>query len=105
MASRTYEKWDIEQDRELLDLYAEGNNFETIADKFGRSSQAIKLRLEHMCFHYYKTDMINNKDAILLKYYEIPKPLNKLEEENLKLKRRIEALEKQLNEAPLPKSI
>lgn len=100
MASRTYEKWDIAQDRELLDLYAEGHNFQTIADKFGRSGQAIKLRLEHMCFNYYKNDMINNKDAVLLKYYDKSTTLNKMEEENLKLKRRIEALEKQLNEAP-----
>jgi hypothetical protein len=100
MASRTYEKWEIEQDKELLDLYAECNNFQAIADKFGRSCQAIKLRLEHMWVHYYKTDMINNKDAVLLKYYEKSKPLNKLAEENLKLKRRIETLEKQLNDPP-----
>ena len=98
MASRTFERWNIDQDKELLDLYATGTTFEIIANKFSRTSHAIKLRLGHLCFHYYKTDMINNKDAVLLKYYEKSKSLNKLEEENLKLKRRIETLEKQLNE-------
>ena len=98
MASRNYERWNIEQDKELLDLYAEGTKLGIIANKLNRTSQAIKLRLEHLCFNYYKTDMVDNKNAILLKYYEKSKHFNKLEEENLILKNRIEALEKQLNE-------
>ena len=66
-----YKKWDKEQDRQLLDLYSEGFDIDMIANKCSRTKQAIKLRLEHLCFNYFKNDMIRIKDDIICKYYNI----------------------------------
>jgi hypothetical protein len=64
-------KWDKEQDRQLLDLYSEGFDIDMIANKCSRTKQSIKLRLEHLCFNYFKNDMIRIKDDIILKYHNI----------------------------------
>ena len=66
-----YKKWDKEQDRQLLDLYSEGFDIDMIANKCSRTKQAIKLRLEHLCFNYFKNDMIRIKDDIICKYHNI----------------------------------
>lgn len=66
-----YKKWDKEQDRQLLDLYSEGFDFDMIANKCSRTKQAIKLRLKHLCFNYFKNDMIRIKDDIICKYHNI----------------------------------
>jgi hypothetical protein len=64
-------KWDKEQDRQLLDLYSEGFDIDMIANKCSRTKQSIKLRLEHLCFNYFKNDMIRIKDDIIWKYHNI----------------------------------
>lgn len=66
-----YKKWDKEQDRQLLDLYSEGFDIDMIANKCSRTKQAIKLRLENLCFNYFKNDMIRIKDDIICKYHNI----------------------------------
>lgn len=70
MAPKSFERWNIEEDKELLELYLGGTTYATIANKFGRTPHAIRLRLEHLCFNYYKTDMISNKDDILDKLHK-----------------------------------
>ena len=95
MATQAYKKWDIEQDKQLLELYCNKTDLKNIAYDFGRTHDAIKRRLEHLCFNYYKDDIINKKEEILIKHYR--KTSSKvIKKENEILKKRIEDLEKQL---------
>lgn len=69
MATQAYKKWDVEQDKKLLELYCNKTDLNNIVDDFGRTHDAIKRRLEHLCLNYYKDDIINKKDEILIKHY------------------------------------
>ena len=64
-------KWDKEQDMQLLDLYSEGYDIDIMANKFNRTKSSIKLRLSHLCFNYFKDDMIKIKDDVICKYHNI----------------------------------
>ena len=64
-------KWDKEQDIQLLDLYSEGYDIDMIANKCNRTKSSIKLRLSHLCFNYFKDDMIKIKDDVICKYHNI----------------------------------
>ena len=64
-------KWDKEQDIQLLDLYSEGYDIDIMANKFNRTKSSIKLRLLHLCFNYFKDDMIKIKDDVICKYHNI----------------------------------
>jgi len=64
-------KWNREQDMQLLDLYSEGYDIDIMANKFNRTKSSIKLRLSHLCFNYFKDDMIKIKDDVICKYHNI----------------------------------
>ena len=99
MATQAYKKWDVEQDKKLLELYCNKTDLKIIADDFGRTHDAIKRRLEHLCFNYYKDDIINKKDEILIKHYsKTSSKVMNMKKENAILKKRIEDLEKQLSD-------
>jgi hypothetical protein len=99
MATQAYKKWDVEQDKKLLELYCNKTDLKNIADDFGRTHDAIKRRLEHLCFNYYKDDIINKKDEILIKHYsKTSSKVMNMKKENAILKKRIEDLEKQLSD-------
>lgn len=61
MTTQAYQRWDIEQDKKLLELYCNKTDLKKIADDFDRTYGAIKQRLEHLCFNYYKDDIIKKK--------------------------------------------
>jgi hypothetical protein len=90
MATQAYKKWDVEQDKKLLELYCNKTDLKNIADDFGRTHDAIKRRLEHLCFNYYKDDIINKKDEILIKHYSktSSKVMNMKKENEILKKRR-----------------
>ena len=69
MTNQAYKSWDIEQDKYLIELYCNKIDLKNIADDFGRSYNAIELRLKNLCFNYYKDDIINKKEEIIDKYY------------------------------------
>lgn len=43
-------RWNATEKRQLLKMYADGNNFETIGNILDRSPNAIKLRLEELVY-------------------------------------------------------
>lgn len=98
MTTQAYKRWDVEEDKKLLELYCNKTDLKNIADDFGRTHDAIKRRLEHLCFNYYK-DIINKKEEILIKHYsKTSSKVMNMRKENEILKKRIEDLEKQLSD-------
>lgn len=69
MSLNSYNKWHIEQDTKLFDLYYNNIEIKDIAIILGRSSSAIKARLEHLCFNYYKNDIKHIKNELINLYY------------------------------------
>ena len=99
MTTQAYKRRDVEQDKKLLELYCNKTDLKNIADDFGRTHGAIKQRLEHLCFNYYKGDIMNRKEEILIKYYsKTSSKVMNMKKENELLKKRIEDLEKQLSD-------
>jgi vacuolar-type H+-ATPase subunit E/Vma4 len=99
MATQAFQKWDEKQDKKLLELYCNKTDLKNIANDFARTHHAIQLRLAKLCFNYYKDDIINKKEEILIKYYsKTSSKVMNMKKENELLKKRIEDLEKQLSD-------